>query len=143
MESPIKVLKEILNRLEVEPNSITTEGDIISLDTSDPALLIGVRGQNILCLECLVKRIVFKQDGTTPEFRLDVNNYRQRQKEFLERIARDGAYRATVLKKSIELRPMSSFERRIVHEELSERKDVNTESKGKGFNRFIVISPGY
>jgi len=143
MESPINVLKEILNRLEIEPNSITIEGDVILLDATDPSLLIGSRGQNILCLECLVKRIVFKQEGVTPEFRLDVNNYRQRQKEFLERIARDGAYRATVLKKSIELRPMSSFDRRIVHEELSERRDVNTESKGKGFSRFVVISPSY
>ena len=40
MESPINVLKEILNRLEIEPNSITIEGDVILLDATDPSLLI-------------------------------------------------------------------------------------------------------
>jgi predicted RNA-binding protein Jag len=70
---------------------------------------------------------------------VDVNNhYREREKLVLE-LAKAGAKKASVTKNDVVLPPMNAFERHLVHEELSIRPDLKTESTGEGQARRVVI----
>lgn len=116
-----------------------TQGAFINIKTSNPGLLIGQNGENIYALQHLIKLIIIKNSKTIPRFTLDINNYRQQKIDSLKQVAKDSAYRACVLKKEIVLKPMSAFERRLVHLELSDRKDIATESRGTEPSRCVVI----
>lgn len=121
--------------------SVERQDKIISISLSSPELLIGNGGQNIVLLEILIKRMVYKQTGELPDFTLDINNYRQQKRRWLKRLAQDSAYRAVLTKQAIKLKPMSAYERRLVHTELTHRSDITTNSQGEGRERCIIISP--
>lgn len=70
---------------------------------------------------------------------VDINNhYREREKLIIE-LAKAGAKKVTVTKNEVILPPMNPFERHLVHEELSIRPDLKTESIGEGKSRRVVI----
>lgn len=71
----------------------------------------------------------------------DVNNYKKDREAILLRLARTGAKKAAVTKKDVSLPPMNSYERMIIHNELSLRPDVKTESEGEDKDRHVVIRP--
>jgi spoIIIJ-associated protein len=72
---------------------------------------------------------------------IDANGYRDRRAEALREEADDAADEALRVGRPVELEPLPPFERRIVHEYLRERGDVDTHSEGEEPNRFLVISP--
>lgn len=131
-------IKELINKMSFNCE-IEVDGSFINIQTEEPGLLIGQNGENICALEHLAKLIIIKNQKIIPRFTLDVNHYRQQKIESLKQIAKDAAYRARVLKKEIILRPMSAFERRLIHLELSGCKNVVTESRGREPNRYVVV----
>lgn len=72
---------------------------------------------------------------------IDVEGYKSRQRQKLESIARSAANRAVSQGKNISLRPMTPYERRIVHIALKNDSRVDTESEGEGTARHIVVFP--
>jgi spoIIIJ-associated protein len=80
-----------------------------------------------------------KKNLETIRFFLDVNDYQTKKNEELKNLARMTAQRVRYFKKEIELEPMSSYERRIIHATLGEYPDISTESKGEGLERRVVI----
>ena len=72
---------------------------------------------------------------------VDVEGYKSRQREKLESIARSSANRAASQNRSIKLRPMTPYERRIVHICLRDDDRVETASEGEGSARHVVILP--
>ena len=72
---------------------------------------------------------------------LDINDYKNKKIEYLKNLAKESADEVFLVKKTKTLPPMSSYERRIIHEELSQRQDVTTQSQGEGDNRQVVINP--
>jgi len=120
---------------------IETQGAFIDIKTSNHGLLIGQNGESICALQRLIKIIAIKSHKVIPEFTLDINNYRQQKINSLKQIAKESACRACLLKKEIILKPMLAYERRCVHMELANRKDVITESRGQEPGRYIVIQP--
>ena len=72
---------------------------------------------------------------------LDINDYKKKKIDFLKKTAKELADEVMVSKVEKSMLPMSSYERRIVHSELSKRQDVKTESRGEGVNRYVVILP--
>ena len=74
-------------------------------------------------------------------FNLDINDYKKKKVEYLKDLAKDLADQVSLNKEEKVLLPMSSYERRIIHAELSKRTDVLTESQGDSFDRHIVIKP--
>lgn len=72
---------------------------------------------------------------------MDVEGYKSRQREKLESIARSSANRAASQNRSIKLRPMTPYERRIVHICLRDDDRVETASEGEGSARHVVILP--
>lgn len=72
---------------------------------------------------------------------VDINNYRKEREKLLIELAKAAARKVVATKQEIPLPAMNSYERRIVHAELSARPDVKTESQGTGKERFITIKP--
>lgn len=108
---------------------------------SDSNFLIGQNGDNLQALQHLVRLIVRNQSDERTKFTIDVNSYKKEKNDSIVYLAKDMAEKAVSDRKAVVLRPMSAYERRLVHMELSENKDVITESMGEGEERKIVIKP--
>ena len=111
------------------------------LEGEDVGLFIGRHGQTIDAVQHLAQRIVFP-DGPSPvRVVIDANGYRERRAEALRAEADDAAEEALSRATPVELDPMPAFERRIVHEHLRERGDVETHSEGNEPERYLVVAP--
>lgn len=108
---------------------------------SEANMLIGEYGNNLSYLEHLLKKIIKKKYGEEFKFTLDINEYRMRRLEGLKQDVKNAAKEVRTYKREVPLRPMSSFERRIVHLLLAEYPDITTESIGQEPDRRVVIKP--
>ena len=123
----------------------------LNLRTEEPQILIGKDGQTLMDIQHLLKRILGKilykenkEDDDTEEhifIDFDINNYKQRKIEYLRELANGLADEVVLTKKEKILNPMSSYERRIIHLELSGREDVETKSIDEEPMRKVVIMP--
>ncbi len=153
MESVAAILKELLAAARipyqsVEQSSIAGQ-EIFSIRTDgDARTLIGAHGDTVYALDFLVKKIYENRmpppaEGAvaerTPMFLVDVNDYRTKQIKDLQAKALMMAERARSFQYDVELSPMSSYERLIIHTTLQDAPHVKTESQGEGRNRRIVI----
>lgn len=108
---------------------------------NDANLLIGEGGANLAALEHILKKLIQKKHVEGYKFTLDINDYRMKQLEDLKQDVKSAAKDVRLYKKEVPLRPMSSFERRIVHLLLAEYPDITTESIGREPERRVVIKP--
>lgn len=121
----------------------------LNLSTQHPNLLIGQYGGNLQCLQHLVGVIVkhrlLKEQGKDIDleeevkFNIDVNDYKKQKKEALVKLAETMADQVVYSKNSVALRPMSPYERKVIHLELAGRKNLVTESVGDNLMRRVVI----
>lgn len=115
----------------------TVEGD-------DLGLFIGRHGSTIEAVQHLAQRVVFKHvDGGAPRKRIvvDAAGYRARRAEALQGQADDAADEAVRYGRPVALDAMTATERRIVHEHLRDRDDVETYSEGEEPDRHLVVAP--
>lgn len=121
------------------------EGDegelILDLTGDDLAILIGRHGKTLDALQFLVSSATSRTMGFRYPVVVDVEGYKARQREKLESIAVRAADRADAQGRSVKLRPMTPYERRIVHIALADDPRVTTESEGEGPSRRVVIIP--
>jgi len=138
--SPISI---DINFSESDSEDSLEKKDLVNLNIklSEPQILIGERGQTLFEMQRLLKIILNKKLQKNFYLNLDINDYKSKKVEYLKEIAKDLANEVSITKKEKVLIPMSSYERRIIHGELSQRQDVVTESCGNGFDRHIVIKP--
>jgi predicted RNA-binding protein Jag len=85
-----------------------------------------------------VLKLVAKKYDEGP-ITVDVNNHHREREKLVVELAKAGAKKASVTKSDVVLPPMNAFERHLVHEELSVRPDLKTESIGEGQSRRVVI----
>jgi len=105
-------------------------------------LLIGEHGNNLFALEHILKKYIrAKTAEEDVKFTLDINDYRMKKMEDLKQDVKTAAKNVRLYKKEVPLRPMSSFERRIVHLLLAEYPDITTESIGDEPLRRVIIKP--
>ncbi len=138
------LLEEIVDSLGLDVEVVVEESDGVltgSVEGEDVGLFIGRRGQTIDAVQHLAQRIVFR--GGSPDSRVvvDADGYRERRAESLRTIALDAAEDALRSGEAVELDPMPASERRIVHEYLRERGDVETHSEGEEPERYLVVEP--
>ena len=109
----------------------------------DLGLLIGKHGQTIDAIEYLANAMEFRArpDGGKPIV-VDAAGYRARRRATLEALAVRSAERARESGRRVELEPMTSVERKIVHLRLQDYPGVRTGSEGTEPNRFVVVEPG-
>ena len=129
-------------RAEVEERSIPDLSiPYLNILTDEARLLIGARAQNLIALEYLVKRLAEKDGEDEARFFLDINGYRLHHLEELKIEAKNMAKKVRLYRTKLVLKPMSAFERRIIHMALAEYPDITTESEGEGEGRRVVIKP--
>lgn len=118
-------------------------GGYIAADVSpeNTALFIGQKGETIDALQYLVNLAVYKERSFVKRIVLDAEGYRQRRVEALQGMAHRTARRAVRERRTVELPPMNSSERRVVHLFLQENPGVTTQSEGTGDNRRVRVSP--
>ncbi|HTU79467.1 MAG TPA: R3H domain-containing nucleic acid-binding protein [Solirubrobacteraceae bacterium] len=145
---PAEALEELLEeiadslRLDVDVEVDERDGVLAGrVEGDDVGLFIGRRGQTIDAVQHLAQRIVFPDGPSSVRVVIDANGYRERRAETLRTEADEAADRALSSGKPVELDPLPPFERRIVHEYLRGRGDVETHSEGEEPERFLVISP--
>ena len=145
-DTAIAALKDILKYFNVGQVTIDEyEGDegelILDITGDDLAVLIGRHGRTLESLQFLISVITSRTIGFRYPIVVDVEGYKSRQRQKLEDIAESAAHRAISQDKEIRLRPMTPYERRIIHIALRDNPDVETYSEGEGRGRRVVISP--
>ena len=118
------------------------EGELILDITGDNlAILIGRHGKTLDALQFIISAITTRAIGFRYPVVVDVEGYKNRQRQKLESIALSAASRAVNQRRNIRLRPMTPYERRIVHLALHDNQDVETISEGEGSSRHVVVVP--
>lgn len=111
----------------------------LSMTGNDLGVLIGRRGETLDALQYLLNLAVHKQSGEKPHIILDVEGYRAKRKQTLERLAQNLAKKAKRTRRAVVLEPMNPQERRIIHTSLQNHPDVSTISEGDEPYRKVVI----
>lgn len=142
-----KYLESILNSMgieqfNIEVRTIGQESEIhYVIDSSENPLLIGTKGHTLEALQTLIKNLIGFYTKDYIVVTLDIGSYRANRIHQLEILATKTAKSVAKTKIAVKLDPMNSFERRVIHEKLSDWRDVYTESEGEGEERAIVIKP--
>ncbi len=141
------ILENMLTRLgfdaDVEETAMDS-GSLLNVKTEDdPGRLIGRQGRTLSDLQYLTNRLLIVQDKEAPKVTVDVGNYRTENREDLVKQAKAAAEKARRWGEVVEMEPMNAFDRRVVHQTLTEVEDVTTESiEVEGTtNKVVLVRP--
>jgi len=138
------LLERIVEELGLEASVTVEEGEEeihADIDGEDVGLLIGRHGQTIDAIQLLSYQAAFRGRQERKRVTVDAAGYRRRQGESLRRRADMAAEDAVRHGEPVEMDPMGSNERRVVHEHLRDRTEVETYSEGDEPNRYVVVAP--
>lgn len=144
-DAGVAAIGKIMTFLGIEGSVEEYEGDegeiILDIVGDDLGALIGRHGRTLDALQILVSSITNRALDMRYPVVVDVSGYRHRRRMKLEEIARRAADRVVRQRRSVELRPMTSFERRVVHMALRDDRRVTTRSEGEEPRRMVVVHP--
>jgi len=103
--------------------------------------LIGRYGDTINALQYLTTLVTLRHAGGHVRLQLDAGGYREERLTALTTQARELAEEVARVGQEAELDPLNAFERRIIHNALSEHPEVVTYSEGEGEERRVIIAP--
>lgn len=149
----LNLIKEIIEKTHASEVEVTIDEPVVkgksenfwfSVSVKDPHPFLSRDGEGLSALNHLVKKIIETKsikDGnpSETEILIDINGHQKKKIEAIHALAHMMAERARYFKSSIEIDPMSSFDRRVVHEFLADATDLKTESVGEGLSRRVVI----
>lgn len=135
-------IADFLQKLGIETQSVgvtTGHRTLVAVRTDDPSLP-GQDGDALRALNLLAKRMVEHAHGEeAAAFLIDVNGHHEGKMERVREQARMLATRARLFKHDVEMPPLSSYERLVVHELFADDPEIRTESAGEGKFRHIVL----
>ena len=137
-----ETISQILNLMNIEANLEIRKREKnieINIFSNNNSILIGKEGKTLDSLQNIIRQIVLKEFGDKYRVMVDVENYKTHRITNIERTARKIAREVARTKVEAKLETMNSYERRIVHNTLSNNKYVYTESIGEEPNRYVVI----
>lgn len=138
-ETIVDLLKKMAFEGKVEVNASDEDNILANIQTEQAGFLIGQAGANLDALQHIIRIIINKKSGQFVHFILDVNDYRKYRIELLKELAKNVAKQVLLEKVAITLRPMSAYDRRVIHLTLANNSEIATESIGDGLERKIVI----
>ena len=148
MSEAAEALQEILERVRsgigvdaevvVRQDGDTLVGEFVG---EDLGLLIGHHGQTIDSIQHLAYRMLFRQLERPLRLVVDAAGYRDRRAVALKATADQAAEAAIHDRRPVALEAMSALERKVVHEHLKSRHDVETYSEGQEPDRRLVVAP--
>jgi spoIIIJ-associated protein len=112
-----------------------------TVNGEDLGLLIGKHGTTIDALQHVAFRAAFRGREERKHVVVDAAGYRDRRQHALERMADRAVAEALRYDRAVELEPMRASERKVVHNYLSGRTEVETHSEGDEPDRRLVITP--
>ncbi len=121
---------------------ITVDGKLMKINLSgdNMGIIIGKHGDTLDALEHLTSLTVNRGDGDYVKVVLDTENYREKRRQTLVRLAENLSKSVVNHKKKVTLEPMSAGERRIIHSTLQSNDKVETYSIGEEPYRRVVIA---
>jgi len=145
-ERTLELLEQIVDALDLDAqiDVAIKDGEVTgTLEGDDLGLFIGKHGQTIDAVQHLAARIIQRDAGEGERIRVEIDaaGYRERRREQLEQQAEEAAEKAFSDESAIDLPAMNAAERRIVHQYLRDREDVDTHSEGEEPRRYLVITP--
>ena len=150
MAEPVDRVRELL---ETVSEALGLDADVVmdadddgirgTLDGDDLGLFIGRHGQTIDAVQHLAFKVANRDAGRDEAVRVTVDaaGYRERREQMLHRQADQAAARAARSGRPVALDAMSATERKVVHEHLKDRDDVETYSEGTEPDRHLVVAP--
>jgi spoIIIJ-associated protein len=132
----------LLEKMGIESTvEVKLEDNVVYLDIAgkNMAIIIGKRGQTLDSLQYLVSLYINRKREQYMRVVLDTEDYRNRRKKTLEKLAHRMADKAKRMRKDIILEPMNPYERRIIHSALQGNRFVSTKSDGEEPNRRVII----
>jgi spoIIIJ-associated protein len=141
-----EVLEEVVAAMGLEGTvAIDRDGEVVTATVhgDDLGLFIGRHGQTIDAVQHLAFRIALARGGDEGDLRVivDAEGYRARRAEALHRVADQAAEDALRHGRPVALDAMTASERKLVHEYMRDRGDVETYSEGEEPDRHLVIAP--
>jgi len=136
----VRLLKDIGYTVNIEIKNKEDVPKYVIFSDND-SLLIGKNGKNLKALSTIVSQYLNKELGKNYKFIIDVNEYKEKREQSLERLAKKIAREVATTKIEVKLDSMNSYERRIIHNALTNNKKVYTESEGEEPNRYVVVKP--
>jgi len=139
-EEAEQLLDKMIGAYEVEATEEEGIFHIIIKSEADAPTIIGRHGETIRAIQKILEVILYKKLGEPVDILVNVNDYREKQKERLEGIAKEVAERTKETTQPGYLRGMSAYERRIIHEFVTrDYPELTTYSVGEGRDRRLVI----
>ncbi len=138
----IKYLEELTNNMNLEvkfESKIREEQITIKMYSDNNSILIGKDGRTLTSIQMILRQLVFNEIGKYPYIILDVENYKEKQLKNLEYTAKKIAKEVQLTKIDAKLENMNSFQRRTIHNVLTNFKNIQTVSEGEDPNRHIII----
>ena len=144
--------QQVLNHLQIEAEiSIDFDEQTgyyqIQIQTDNPALLIGYRGETLAALQQMIGMLVnssnFDKDRQTEDWKkltLNVNDYRQRREETLQQLAQNAVQKVKYTGEPYYFEQLTPAERRIIHLVLQDDDEISTYSEGEGLHRRLVVA---
>ena len=131
-QDPKTLLESILNNLgfdvTIEEKEKNGSKVLDLLAPDDSGRLIGRRGHTLLDLQYILNRMLFQHDKDAEKVQLDVGGYRFDEEDKLAEKARKAAEQVRRWGDIVELEPMNSYDRRIIHSTLKDDPDIETQS---------------
>jgi spoIIIJ-associated protein len=135
------IVEQVVGAMGIDARVSVREADeeiVVTCTGDDLGLLIGKHGQTIDALQAVTNAALFRSGAGKP-VTIDAAGYRDRRRATLEGIAMRAAEQALQERGRVLLEPMTSVERKVVHEHLKELDGVETSSEGAEPNRYVVV----
>lgn len=128
---------------EVKFEEIKLKENFLKISLLSKEENISMGGEFLFLLQALLKKILAKKFFFSKKFYLDLdlNHLKEKKIKYLKDLANSLADEVAVTQEERELLPMSPYERRIIHLEISKRKDVISYSIGREPKRRVIIKP--
>lgn len=136
-------LQQVIVNMGLENISIRTETKenevIFTINSDHVGILIGHHGETLNALQYLTGLVANRIPGRYFRVILNCSNYREKREEILKNLARKIAYQVRRTGKNQVLEPMFSYERRIIHAEISSIDGVGSKSTGDEPKRSVLV----
>jgi spoIIIJ-associated protein len=136
-------LEELLDIADLDGDlDMDVEGDraAVSIVGADLTHLVGEHGQVLDALQELTRLAVFRETGERSRLMLDISGHRAELRRQLEELAATTAAQVKETGERVSLRPMSPFERKVVHDAVA-AAGLSSESEGVEPRRYVVVLP--
>ncbi|HEX7542762.1 MAG TPA: R3H domain-containing nucleic acid-binding protein [Patescibacteria group bacterium] len=135
-----ELLNKMINKFEVEVMDDGGVFQVIVKTDEEVSTVIGRHGETIRAIQKILEVILYKKFNERVEILVNVNDFREKQKERLETMAKEYAEQTKSTGTAGYIRSLSSYERKLIHEYITENyPELVTSSVGEGRERQLVI----